>query len=83
MAAEIVPQQPSTDDLNAWRQQMMRTILRILSFLGLLTLAAAAYAEFSRGTLANVPYYVAAYAVFLVLALWRRVPYTFHRLFRL
>jgi len=67
--------EPTIDEVQAWRRQLMRGILRTLAVLGALALAAASYAEVSRGELQNSPFYAVAYLLFLLIVLWRRVPY--------
>lgn len=75
MTTETLLHELGTDDLQAWRRQLMRTILRTLSVLGFLALAASAYGEIDRGTPENIAFYGLGYLFLLVVAFWRRMPY--------
>ena len=76
MATNITEiREPTVDEVQAWRQQLMHGILRTLAILGAVALAAASYNEIIRGALQRIPAYVIAYLLFLFVALWRRIPY--------
>jgi GAF domain-containing protein len=66
----------SQDDIQAWRGQMVRGILRALMILGFLAVLAASYSEYAEGHIWRVPIYVGAYALVVLVAFWPRTPYT-------
>jgi len=74
---EAVTQESTTPlvAVQAWRQQLIRSILRVLTLLGLLALAVGSYRAYSRGSGWTIPIYLGAYAVLVLVTIWRRAPY--------
>ena len=74
---EAVTQESTTPlvAVQAWRQQLIRSILRVLTPLGLLALAVGGYRAYSRGSGWTIPIYLGAYAVLVLITFWRRAPY--------
>lgn len=80
MGEQNAAAQASTQPLEAmqaWRQQLVRGILRALSILGLLALVVGSYTDVSRGLGRTVPLYLAAYAILVLVAFRRQAPYAF------
>ena len=61
--------------LAAWRQDLIRIVLRWMSGFGFLAIAAASYYSYNQGDLYLLPYYWGVYIVLAVIALWPRVSY--------
>lgn len=74
---EAVTQESTTPlvAVQTWRQQLIRSILRVLTLLGLLALAVGSYRAYSRGSGWTIPIYLGAYAVLVLVTFWRRAPY--------
>jgi GAF domain-containing protein len=64
-------------DIQTWRQQLMRGLLRALVVVGGLTVVAGSYDAYLAQSMWLVTCYIAAYVLLLVIAFWRRIPYTF------
>ncbi|MGB8645800.1 MAG: GAF domain-containing protein [Anaerolineae bacterium] len=65
------------DDIRALRETLMRSILRVLLVGGGLGVLGASYYAYVQNELYYIPIYAALFALISVVALWRRVPYTF------
>ncbi len=61
--------------VRAWRQQLIRTILRALTVLGFLALLAGSYSDYSARLGRTIPLYLGAFAALVLIAFWRRAPY--------
>jgi GAF domain-containing protein len=66
----------STEDLSAWRQQLMRGVLRVLIIIGAPAVVLASYSAYVQKHIWPIPFYVGAFALVVLIALWRRAPYT-------
>jgi len=62
--------------LQTWRQQLIRGVLRALVIVGALALVAGSYNAYASQRVGLIPLYVGAYATLVLIALWRRVPYS-------
>ncbi|MEJ2208522.1 MAG: GAF domain-containing protein [Anaerolineae bacterium] len=62
--------------VRAWQQQLVRGVLRALVILGPLAAAVSSYYAYTLGQWYTIPIYWSAYAILLVIAFWKRVPYS-------
>lgn len=65
----------SAGDLRAWRQQLIRGMLRALIVVGLLALVSGSYNAYANQEIWLIPFYVGAYGVLVLITLWQRVPH--------
>ena len=66
------------EDIQAWRRQLVRGILRVLLVLGGLVLAITVYGTWQRGNVLLVGVYVFIYLLLVGLMLWKSAPYALH-----
>lgn len=66
----------STQAVRAWQQQLVRGVLRALVILGPLVAAVSSYYAYTLGQWWAILMYWSAYAILLVIAFWRRIPYS-------
>jgi PAS domain S-box-containing protein len=64
-----------SEAVQAWRQQLVRDILRVSAILGFLVLVAGSYVALSKGRWEAVPVYLGAYALVVLVTFWRQAPY--------
>jgi len=62
-------------DMQLWRAQLVRGILRAAVIFGFLALLGGSYSEYVAGRVWQIPLYVAAYALLVAVTFWRRGPY--------
>ena len=62
--------------VHAWQQQLVQGVLRALVILGPLAAAVSSYYAYTLGQWYTIPIYWSAYAILLVIAFWKRVPYS-------
>jgi len=65
----------STEDLQTWRRELVRRVLRALTIVGPLVLAAGCYDAYVNQDLWLIPLYLVAYAILALLTFWQRSPY--------
>jgi GAF domain-containing protein len=63
------------EELESWRQQLARTLLRAVVVVGALVVAFASYAAVVERTVLQIPIYLGIYAVVVVIAFVRQVSY--------
>jgi GAF domain-containing protein len=63
-------------DVQTWQQQLVRGVLRVIVVVGLLAAAVSSYYAYVQQLVWLIPIYWVAYAIVVVMAFWRRVPYT-------
>jgi GAF domain-containing protein len=66
----------STRAVRAWQQQLVRGVLRALVILGPLVAAVSSYYAYTLGQWWAILIYWSAYTILLVIAFWKRVPYS-------
>lgn len=66
----------SAQAIRDWQQQLVRGVLRALVILGPLAAIASSYYAYTLGQWYTIPIYWSAYAILLVVAFWKRVPYS-------
>lgn len=66
----------STQAVRAWQQQLVQGVLRALVILGPLVAAVSSYYAYTLGQWWAILIYWSAYAILLVIAFWKRVPYS-------
>jgi len=62
-------------DVRTWQEQLVQGIFRALVVVGFLAVVVSSYYAYSQGQAELILVYCAAYAIVLVIAFWRRVPY--------
>jgi GAF domain-containing protein len=62
------------EDVRAWQEQLIRTILRALIVVGPLAAIAASIHDYSQGVYWPIPLYWLVYGILVVLTYWRQVP---------
>jgi PAS domain S-box-containing protein len=63
------------DAMQVWRQQLIQNIVRALTIPGFLALVVGSYSDYLNRLGRTIPFYVGAYAAFILVAFWRRTPY--------
>jgi GAF domain-containing protein len=63
------------EDVRTWQQQLLRGVLRALVIIGVPALVLGSYSAYETQDMWLIPLYLAAYAILLVITLWRRVSY--------
>jgi PAS domain S-box-containing protein len=58
-----------------WRQQLIQNIVRALTIPGFLALVVGSYSDYLYRLGRTIPFYVGAYAAFILVAFWRRAPH--------
>ena len=64
-----------TDGIEAWRQRLVHTVLRVFVIAGVLTAAAGSYQRYLSGDIWAIPIYWGIFSVALALTLWKQAPY--------
>ncbi len=67
---------PPSEHIRAWQRQLITGVLRTLLAVGGIGLLVSSYNTLLERNWRLLAYYVAAYAIVVVITLWRRVPYT-------
>jgi GAF domain-containing protein len=63
----------SIGDLRTWREELVQKVLRALTMVGPLVLAAGCYDAYTTQDIWLIPVYLGAYAVLCLVTLWRQV----------
>jgi GAF domain-containing protein len=64
------------EEMRTWQKQLIRGMLRAMIVAGLLAAAAGTYDSLESGDLWTLPIYWGSYGIVVLLAFWRRAPYT-------
>ena len=67
----------SMGEMEAWRGQLVRGALRVLSILGALAVIGGSYSELTTRGGRSIPFYVGAYVILLLITFYPRTPYVF------
>jgi hypothetical protein len=80
---ELMPNPPSladvlaaSQDVPAWREELINGLLRILMVVGGLALLVGLYFAFGRQDLWAIPLYLGMYGLLALITMWKRLPYT-------
>jgi GAF domain-containing protein len=65
----------SLEELQVWRQRLVRGLLRAAIIVGAVALAPGFYSAYKYGDISTLPLYVGVYVVVVLFAFWRRAPY--------
>jgi GAF domain-containing protein len=65
-----------SNDMRVWQQQLVQGVLRALVIIAPLAAVAGSYYDYTRQIYSTIPLYWGAYGILLLIAFWRRVPYT-------
>ena len=63
------------EDISAWRQRLLRGVLRAMVIVGVPAVALGSYSAYETNDLWLIPIYLAIYGIILLVAFWRRVSY--------
>jgi len=66
---------PPVEDIQTWRQQLLRGVLRALVVLATVAIVPGSYSAYETQDTWLIPLYVTAYSIILVITFWRRIPY--------
>ena len=66
----------SPEELQIWRQRLVRGLLRAAVIVGAVALTPGFYSAYKEGDISTLPLYVGVYVILVLIALWRRAPYT-------
>lgn len=66
---------PLPEEVRVWQQQLVQGVLRVLVVLGPLAAAVGSYRAYTLHELWRIPLYWGAYAIVLLVAVWRRASY--------
>lgn len=64
------------EDVQTWRQRLLQRVLRAMAFIGAPAVVLGSYSAYQTDDLWLIPIYAAIYGIVLLVAFWRRVPYT-------
>ena len=70
----------SVEELQTWRQELVRGVFRALAMIGPLILVAGCYDAYADQDIWLIPFYLGAYAAIALVTLWRQAPYTLQAL---
>jgi len=65
----------AVEDMSAWRQRLLRGVLRAMVVVGVPAVALGSYSAYETNDLWLIPIYLAIYGIILLVAFWRRVSY--------
>jgi GAF domain-containing protein len=65
----------SEEEVLVWREQLVRSTLRVMVMIGALAVIAGSYYANEAGSSWIIPFYLAAYLGLLVVTIWKRIPY--------
>jgi GAF domain-containing protein len=70
-----LPKTPALEDLQAWRQQLIRRVLRVIVIVGSLAVVLGSINAYTAGQVELIPIYVGVYAILALVTFWRRASY--------
>lgn len=72
----VMPTPPETlEDLQTWRQQLVRQMLRVILIIGSLAVVVGSYNAYTLGRVELIPIYVGVYAILVLVTFWRNASY--------
>lgn len=63
------------EGVRTWQQQLIRGILRATVVVGALAVVSGSYTAYASRDILQIPFYVGAYAILVLITFWRRAPY--------
>jgi GAF domain-containing protein len=69
------PETPALEDLQTWRQQLVRQMLRVILIVGSLAVVVGSYNAYTLGRVELIPIYVGIYAILILVTFWRNASY--------
>jgi GAF domain-containing protein len=66
----------SDEEILVWREQLVHSTLRLAIMIGALAVIAGSYYANEAGSSWIIPFYLAAYLSLVVVAIWKRIPYS-------
>ncbi len=64
------------EDMQTWRQQLVRGVLRTIAIVGPLAIVAGSYYAYVTNVVWLIPTYLGAYGILLLVTFWRRISYS-------